>query len=626
MGVTSAGKLYTWGDNSNGALGQGNTTDLSVPTQVGALTDWSHGAAGDGFSLLIKTDGTLWTFGKNSSGQLGHGNTTVNSSPIQVGALATWTAIRAIGGGAVIGLTSDGKLWGWGSGGNGRTGHGNTTNYSAPVQIGIATDWTAIGTTNGGGGAVNSSGKLYTWGAASAGRLGNGTSTPDISTPTQVGALTDWGTLSSNSTTMHSVKSDGTLWGWGGGGAGDLGDGTTVSKSSPVQIGVDTTWKSMDDSLGHNSPRIKTAPTKFQVSGVDVTDGTLFNWGFGESGQIGDGTAVGKSSPVQVGSRSDWASLSMSNSGRGGHGLKSDGTLWAWGDGVNGALGLGNTTDYSSPVQVGSLNTWRAIFGGHTPQTFIGVSSSGTLWTCGYNAVGEMGDSSTVAKSSPVQVGALTDWSHGSIDGRVALAIKTDGTMWSWGFNYKGALGVGDTANRSSPTQIGALTTWSKVTAGSYGGLAIKTDGTLWGWGYNRFGWLGTGNTTDYSSPVQIGAQTDWADIGMGRGYTPMGIKTTGKLYTWGRGTSGELGDGTTVSKSSPVQVGALTDWASAGANRSMQATKTDGTLWAWGDGNSGETGLGNTTNYSSPVQVGSSVQWKPFDHSLGHVNGGIIL
>ena len=273
-----------------------------------------------------------------------------------------------------------------------------------------------------------------------------------------------------------------------------------------------------------------------------------------------------------------------------------------------------------------------------------GIKTDGTLWAWGNNAslaFAPLGLNSIVLQSSPVQVGALTDWSNsynriasytmvsGNKEASVS-AIKTTGTLWSWGRNQQGQLGLGDTLARSSPTQVGALTTWNSTVTGA----AVKTDGTLWTWGYNVQGQLGLGNTLNYWSPVQVGALTNWSTTLVGNANGAYwAIKTDGTLWTWGlNGTPGGLGLGDTLNRSSPTQVGALTTWAALAANTSMTlngtngigvvlASKTDGTLWAWGGtvaaGTFGSLGQGDTLNRSSPTQVGALTTWPTVGNKL---------
>jgi alpha-tubulin suppressor-like RCC1 family protein len=245
------------------------------------------------------------------------------------------------------------------------------------------------------------------------------------------------------------------------------------------------------------------------------------------------------------------------------------------------------------------------------------------LWTWGDGQFGALGDGTTVDKSSPVQVGSLTDWDRVYAGRQHTFGIKTDGTLWVWGFNQYGGNGTGNTTYYSSPVQVGSLTNWASLGPGSEYTAAVKTDGTLWAWGRNASGQLGTGNTTDYSSPVQIGSLTDWKQVSCHVGMNSpsrggwLAVKTDGTL--WGTGTqttttganTGEIGVGNTTTYSSPVQIGSLTDWKNVvSVHYASQAIKTDGTMWTWGRGYYG-TGLGDRTDRSSPAQVGSDTTWQ---------------
>jgi alpha-tubulin suppressor-like RCC1 family protein len=195
--------------------------------------------------------------------------------------------------------------------------------------------------------------------------------------------------------------------------------------------------------------------------------------------------------------------------------------LWSFGRNYAGPLGLGDTTDRSSPVQIGALTTWLNIAAGyHT----LSTKTDGTMWSWGRNGSGQLGlgnSGSGTNRSSPVQIGALTTWLSVSAGRYHSLAIKTDGTMWSWGDNSNtgaGRLGLGDQERRSSPTQIGALTNWLKISAGRYHNLAIKTNSTLWSWGRNSYGEVGDGTTNSpVVSPIQVGSLTNWSSVAAGQ-------------------------------------------------------------------------------------------------------------
>lgn len=344
----------------------------------------------------------------------------------------------------------------------------------------------------------------------------------------------------------------------------------------------------------------------------------LFAWGKNEdSGPFGNSSIVNASSPVQIGTDINWLSVS----GGSGHHLatKTDGTIWAWGRGqsAEGALGLGAThaITRSSPVQIGALTNWSSIAAGR--QFSAAVKTDGTLWTWGNNGMGVLGDSTVVSKSSPIQVGSGTDWYKVSAwsggDGN-CYAIKTDGTLWGWGTNTSsGQRRVGDNSSidRSSPVQIGADTNWASLsTNGAM--AAIKTNGTLWMWGTNDVGQLGQNTSaTSRSSPIQVGALTTWSLAATGV-QNIVAVKTDGTMWGWGVNSAGALGLNDTVHRSSPVQIGALTTWEKPGfGNNACFAIKTDKTLWAWGN-NDPFGVLGDTTVIvkSSPVQIGTRTDW----------------
>jgi len=348
-----------------------------------------------------------------------------------------------------------------------------------------------------------------------------------------------------------------------------------------------------------------TAPT-----GITLYD--LYGWGRNDLGQLGVGNSTNYSSPKQAGSATSW--LTISSGYTYASATKSNGTLWSWGFNSSGQLGLGNTTTYLSPKQVGALTGWLKLSCGnyHT----LAIKTDGTLWSWGNNSAGQLGLGNTTSYSSPKQIGSLVNWASIAARFNSSFAIKTDGTLWSWGRNGSAELGLGDSGvgtNRSSPVQVGALTNWSKIFTASISlfTVAIKTDGTIWSWGSNLNGRLGLGNTTNYSSPKQIGALTNWLTFSSGYFHT-VATKTDGTLWSWGASaTYGALGLGNTTNYSSPKQIGSLTNWLSVSCGAYFTTSiKTDGTLWSWGDARLGRLGLGNTTPYSSPKQVGALTSW----------------
>jgi alpha-tubulin suppressor-like RCC1 family protein len=358
--------------------------------------------------------------------------------------------------------------------------------------------------------------------------------------------------------------------------------------------------------------------------------GNLWTCGYNNYGYLGQGTSGSvnnTSSPNTVaGGGLNWQSIVNGNTTVAG--IKTDGTLWTWGYNNAGQLGNGSTTNQSSPVSViGGGTTWSQVSASFN--VVFAVKTDGTLWGMGANSTGQLGNGATAnSQTSPNTVaGGGTSWRQVSTsDGSATAAIKTDGTLWTWGSGTNGGLGNGSTANTSSPgTVAGGGTTWSQVAVGSYHAAAVKTDGTLWTWGYNFYGQLGSGTTTDRSSPgTTAGAGTTWRQVSTG-GYYIVAIKTDGTLWTWGFGTYGVLGNGSTASTSSPNTVaGGGTTWRQVSANYYGSAgIKTDGTLWTWGRNAYGTLGDGTTTDRSSPVSVlGSGTLWKSV--TIGTILGAI--
>jgi len=350
-----------------------------------------------GSQVAASAEGELWTWGKNDHGQLGHGGTTNVSSPVQVGARTDWVQVT----GSfrhTVGRTSDGKIWSWGLNSYGQLGLGDTTDRSSPVQIGTDTDWTFIvGSRNWQIHAIKG-GKLFSWGKNHWGQLGDGTTT-NRSSPVQIGSETTWTWASGGSDTLHAIR-EGKLFSCGRGINGGLGHGNTTYLSSPTQVGAQTDWAQVHSSL------LTTMAVK--------TTGKAYVWGYNYLGSLGKGThGDSVNSPVQLGSLTNWYAADHVGFGFGGNTMmtiKTDGTLWTSGQGAYGAQGVGDTTNRSSPVQVGSLTTWLKVATTAIAYSNAAIDTDGKAWFWGRNNFGQLGHGNTTNLSSPVQLGSLTTW------------------------------------------------------------------------------------------------------------------------------------------------------------------------------------------------------------------------
>ena len=365
-----------------------------------------------------------------------------------------------------------------------------------------------------------------------------------------------------------------------------------------------------------------------KLGSAEALLGNLLAWGAGvrtgifDTGNLGDGFSVDRSSPVHVGALRTW--LIPSAMYQQAMCTKSDGTLWSWGRNSGygaGALGLGDFVDRSSPVQIGALTTWLTPCMAYTHG--MCVKTDGTLWLWGKNNYGQLGFNNTTDTNSPVQLGNITTWSQPTSRGQYSFCTRTDNTLWSWGQNTSGQMGTNDTIERSSPVQLGGAE-WSRVEGHRYGGIAVKTAGSLWYWGSDATSIIGNA-PKGRSSPAQVGSNTNWSRPTASR-RAALCTTTGGQLWAiGGNNVFGMLalnespGNGGLNSyRSSPIQIGALSTWLRLASTcysneDSACCTKTDGTLWAWGRPNRGQIGISSTANaygISSPTQIGTKTNW----------------
>lgn len=343
----------------------------------------------------------------------------------------------------------------------------------------------------------------------------------------------------------HSIglKSDGSMWSWGYNGYVQLGDGTNISKNTPIQIATAVPWQAVSAGQNYNVAL--------------KTNGTIWAWGTNNYGEIGNGT-VGTFiyTPLQIGVETDWVEI------RAGHthtvAIKNNGTLWAWGSNNHSQLGDGTNVNRTTPIQIGTDTNWLSISPGYTHT--LAIKTDGTLWGWGSNANGELGDGTYTGKNAPVQIGTETNWVAVSTGQYHSKGIKADGTLWTWGRGIFGLHGDGtgndnSGLNKTSPLQIGTDTNWQAVSAGYETVTAIKTDGSLWVWGKNNYGQVGDGTFVTRNIPVQNTTAVNCVAISQGMGFHDIAIQPNGQLWTWGLNIFGQLGNATNTNSNIPVNV-----------------------------------------------------------------------
>ncbi len=300
--------------------------------------------------------------------------------------------------------------------------------------------------------------QLWIWGAGSLGALGNNATTNRSTPVTTFAGGTNWEQASVGNSFTAAIKTDGTLWVWGGGSSGRLGTNDATNRTTPVTtFAGGTNWKQVS-SGGYHAAAIK-------------TDGTLWIWGFGDNGRLGDANTIGRSTPVTTfAGGNNWKQVSVANVRT--VAIKTDGTLWTWGSGGSGALGNAATTgNISTPVTTfAGGNNWKQVSAGNNHAAAI--KTDGTLWIWGSGTTGALGNGATSGSvSTPVTTFAGgSSWKQVSCGNGFTAAIKTDGTLWIWGGGGSGRLGTNDATNRSTPvTAFSGGTNWKQVSCGSAG-------------------------------------------------------------------------------------------------------------------------------------------------------------
>ncbi|MFC5407479.1 RCC1 domain-containing protein [Cohnella soli] len=344
--AATKGKIWTWGNNVSGQLGDGTTSAHSTPAAL-TLQGATQISSGEYHGVELNADGTVSAWGNNVYGQVGDGTTTDRSAPVAVSGLTNVISVKA-GHYHSLALKSDGTVWSWGYNNSGQLGDGTTTNRSSPVQITSLSNIVAIAAGGFHSFALKSDGTIWAWGSNTAGQLGDNSTTNRV-TPVQVTGMSNVEAIDASVGHSMALKKDGTVWTWGYNNSGQLGDGSTLNRKVPAQV------------AGLNKVTAIAAGGYYSLA--LKTNGTVFAWGANDKGQLGDGTTTDRTAPTQV--------INLTNVKTIGAGLYhslavtyNSGSVWAWGDNSYGQLGDGTTTNRNAPVQATGISQIMRVEGG----------------------------------------------------------------------------------------------------------------------------------------------------------------------------------------------------------------------------------------------------------------------
>lgn len=468
---------------------------------------------------------------------------------------------------------------------------------------------------------IKSDDTLWCWGRESYGELGNGATTTTQAVPVQIGSDT-WKKVSAAAFNTCAIKSDDTLWCWGGDYSGSIGNGGVAGdQNAPYQVGAGL-WK--DISVGYSSAN--SSPGSANVCGI-MNDDTLWCWGENMGGAVGNGNTTDQTSPVQIGADT-WRMVVAGH--RYACAIKiSDDSLWCWGQNVSGRLGNGNTTDSYTPVAVQGGYAWSdvAVSSGLFNSSTCAIRDNNALYCWGggqYGLVtpGTLTDSNT----SPVDTGLGGNIQAVSVAERSACILRNDGAILCWGDKDDDG---NHAANSDTGMTLGPVASndeWKQVFTGgddSNTGVScgIKQDDTLWCWTAGGTDVVPNGMNIQIDRPVEVNGGGSWLMAGIGHyGDFACGIQTNGNGYCWGEGADGRLGTGNLTSQTTPTAIsgGGTWKWISTGRDHAC-GIKSDDSLWCWGDDTTGELGNGATAgDQSSPQAISGGGTWKRVSAGLG--------
>ena len=704
LAIASDGNLYSWGSNDYGQLGDGTITERHEPVQVkkpqGVSQNftWVQASAGYMFSFGLGSDGKLYSWGNNLHGYLGDGTTNDRHTPGPVALPPnvptgfTWNQVAA-GSLHALGLGSNGKLYSWGNNLYGYLGDGTTNDRYTPVpvipppNVSAGFTWKQISCWGWHSLALGSDNWLYSWGYNLGNELGTGTPTEKELIPVRVAAPQNttsgftWVQSKMGDYYSLAIGSDGNIYGWAYGGSGNIGNGATNDKPSPTQA-----FKPNGALPGFVWKQISNLSFASLAIG---SDGNLYSWGGNANGQLGDNTTTQRNTPVKVAappntpSRLTWLQVSAGWDNTS-FGLASDGNLYSWGNNANGQLGDNTTSERHIPGRVSLPNTTTVTavsFGGSagtnitknadgtwsvtTPAHARGKVDTTVSWTLNgqqpdthlayryldsYTVTFTSADTSCPAPSGmpqnqtlaenkqakrpspdPKANGCLFDgWfikdtNNDSkiaydfsqlVTGNITLAAHWTKMDAHWALNPEKGNVLGGQHVTITPPTINRGIRFNQVSAGGYQtasansfSIGVASDGNAYAWGSNKYGQLAQkpADASMQKAPVRVplpdgvDSSFTYTQIVAGDSHV-LAIGSNGILYSWGRNDHGQLGDGTTTDRYQPQPVKDTSGQpfkavqVSAGVADSA-AIDSENRVYTWG---SESTGKGQAPAYST--------------------------
>lgn len=593
--LTTSGGVKCWGSNQSGRLGDGTTTSRAVAGDVFSLTSGvASVSVGHTHSCAVTTSGGLKCWGFNGNGRLGDGTTTTRLTPVDVSGLTSGVASVSVGNDHTCAVTTTGGAKCWGYNGDRTLGDGTTTDRWTPVDVtGLTSGVAAIAAGEFHTCALTTTGGARCWGDNASGQVGDGSGLNRSTSVNVTGLTSGVAAITTDSSHTCAVTTTGGVKCWGTNNQGQIGDGTTTTRLTPVDV------------TGLTSG-VSAAAVGNTHSCALMTSGNVKCWGQNLLGQLGNGTTTDSLTAVDVSGLSSGV-VSLNAAPGYNCALMSSAGLKCWGSSTNGQLGIGRYSYMATATDPNSLSLDNAKVSVGSSYVCVLTTTSGVkCW--GGNTNGQLGDGTTTSKLTAVDVTGLTSGVTAistSISSSHTCAVTAAGGVKCWGLNTNGQLGDGTTTQRLTAVDVTGLSSGvSSVFVGSSHSCALTTVGGVKCWGSGSR--LGDGTSTQSATPVDVtGLTTGVASVSVGSSHS-CAITTSAGLKCWGVNGNGQLGDGTTTSRLTAVDVTGLTSGiasVSAGSNHSCALT-TSGGVKCWGLNANGRLGDGTTTNRLTAVDV----------------------
>ena len=576
--LETSGNVKVTGNNSSGQLGINSTSTVYTPVDMydtdgtTILSNVNEIAAGSGHVVILTNPGLVYTCGNNNYGQLGTGDTTSSSVLKQMIGITQAKHLYAGKNNNVYITAKDNGVYVCGYNGNGQLFTKNKDNVLTPIKVLADKNIISVGTTNTATSIVDEIGDIYSVGQ---GNYGTVKINEEFSTLEKY-RTTEYN-VENNPKTITMIK------------AGDteqlnpyINVGLNLVKNPEIEPNYD--YETLDINVATVTPEGLVVAQGIGSTLVKIYNAQINSYETVKVNVLGEGNVA---QPKIVAGNNHFAAL------------KSNGTVWTWGNNSNGQLGLGNNTNMSTPQQTNIIDAIDVACSGNT--TYV-LKADGTVWGAGYNGDGQLADNTTTSSNVFKKIDGLEEITQISAHNINCYALKSNGTVWSWGNNSNGQLGSTGT---SLPGQMKYVSDIAQIAAGNNFLIMLDSDGCIWGVGNNFYGQIGNGTTTGTSVPAKTYNELGRIkEIAVG-GYHTVMLLENGEVYQCGYNGYGQLGNNSTTNSKTPIKVEGIENVKHiyATENETYISTTTNG-MYIIGNNNNAQLYTGDKINVKVPKKV----------------------